>query len=475
MPDHHYLFRTPSDVRGVELPLTAGTVPADLRGTLLRNGPGAQRAGETPVHFLDGYGFVAAARFDAGRVTYHARHVALPLADRERAAGQLLGRRPFTNRPGGRLANLLRLQLSTGTAHEVYAWGGSVVASDVDGHVQMDPVTLETRGPAPVNALIGGLTLACPMPRPDPWSGNLVAYAAGPGMIGGDTVTFVEFDAGWNERARVRRSLGAPGVLLHDLVATEGHYLAVQLGLLSVPALALGGCVPLDAVHLPPGAGRVVVVPRRGDGPVRSMPLPEGYQGFHVANAYEEGGRLIADVVVYEGLLDFSPLNPPEIGHQPKPHGAGPFLARLTLDLASGAHDAVVHREARGESPCVRPDRTGRKHRFVYVSAPGTRGDEPVGNAYYWWHAIGAIDADAGVTVATWDAGPRVYVTPPQFVARGPGDDEGWLLAWTHDTADGRGELVILDAADLARGPVARLALPEALPAASHGDWLADG
>ena len=89
---------------------------------------------------------VASARFEAGRVVYNARHVDLPLVRDERAAGRLMGRRPFTNRPGGMLANLGRVQLRTGAAHEVDVWGGSVVASDIDGHYLLDPVTLDTAG-----------------------------------------------------------------------------------------------------------------------------------------------------------------------------------------------------------------------------------------------------------------------------------------------------------------------------------------
>lgn len=478
MPDHHYLFTAPAEVRGLELPLIAGALPEGLRGTLLRNGPGVQHAGRTPVHFLDGYGTVASARFDGGRVVYHARHVDLPLARREQAAGRLLGRRPFTNRPGGRLANLGRMQLSTGAAHEVYAWGGAVVASDADGHHCLDAQTLATKGPAPLNALGGGLTQVSAMPRFDPHSGHLVAYAMTPGVLGSDSVTFVEFDAQWRERARVKRSLGVKGALLHDTVATENHYVVVQLGLLDVPRFALGGMVPLDTVGLPPGASRVLAVPRRGEGPVRVMPLPDGWQSFHVANAYEQDGRLVADTTTYRGLLDFDWLNPPGLG---RGHRAavgpqaevGPFLSRHVLDLGSGAHQVTVHHHAGGEAPCIREDRTGRRHRWVYVSAQGSRGDEPVENAYYWYHAVAKLDADSGRTDSLWDAGPRVYVTAPQFVPRGEAEDDGWLLAWTHDAAQGCGELVVLDATQLARGPVARLALPAPLPAASHVGWMA--
>lgn len=68
MPDFDAIFRPPSEARQVELTVAGGAVPTDLRGALLRNGPGVWRAGQTPLHFLDGYAFIASARFEGGRV-----------------------------------------------------------------------------------------------------------------------------------------------------------------------------------------------------------------------------------------------------------------------------------------------------------------------------------------------------------------------------------------------------------------------
>ena len=231
------------------------------------------------------------------------------------------------------------------------------------------------------------------MPRVDPHSGNLVAYVMTPGMLGSDTVTFVEFDGQWRERARVRRSLGMKGAVLHDLCATANHYLVVQIGLIDVPRAALGGIVVLDALRLSPGAARILAVPRRGDGPILELPLPPEHESFHIANAWEEDGQLVVDTTIYEGLLDFDPLNPPGLGRGgPLPgsrgESGGPFLCRHTLDLSSGAHRAVVHRGAGGEAPSVREDLGGRRHRYAWVSAQGTPGDEPVRNAYYWYHGV---------------------------------------------------------------------------------------
>lgn len=474
--DFEAIFRTPAEARQVELTVTSGTVPADLKGTLLRNGPGVQRAGQTPLHFLDGYAFIASARFEAGRVVYSARHVDLPIARQEQAAGRLLARRVFTNRPGGRLGNALRVKPHSSASHDVYAWGGSVVAADLDGHHALDPATLDTTGPAPVNRLLGGLATLSAMPRVDPFTGHLVVYTATPGVLGADRIAIVEFDAQWNERARVERSLGVKGAVPHDLTTTENHYIVVQLGMLSVPQAAAGGCTFIDAIGLQAQGARILVIPRRGDGPLRSLPLPPGCQSFHLANAYEEDGLLVVDTALHEGLVDFSRLNP-AADRQTSTHagrgGGGPFIARHTLRLDGGEHRVMVHRQAPGEAPSVRDDLAGRRHRFAYTSVQGSRGDEPVDNAYYWNHAVAKIDCDAGATVSLWDAGPRVHVTAPQFVARGEAEDDGWVMTWTHDLATDRGELVLLDAQHLASGPVVRLALPAPLPPASHVCWAA--
>jgi carotenoid cleavage dioxygenase-like enzyme len=62
------------------------------------------------------------------------------------------------------------------------------------------------------------------------------------------------------------------------------------------------------------------------------------------------------------------------------------------------------------------------------------------------------------------------------FVARegGTAEDDGWLLTFVHDLGTGTAEFVVLDAADLARGPVARVPLPQRVPFGFHGSWVSD-
>ena len=51
-------------------------------------------------------------------------------------------------------------------------------------------------------------------------------------------------------------------------------------------------------------------------------------------------------------------------------------------------------------------------------------------------------------------------------------DDAGYLLSYVHDEATGVSDLVIIDASDVAAGPVASIALPRRVPYGFHAAWV---
>ncbi len=53
-------------------------------------------------------------------------------------------------------------------------------------------------------------------------------------------------------------------------------------------------------------------------------------------------------------------------------------------------------------------------------------------------------------------------------------EDDGWLLVTVHDALAVKGQLVILDARSLSKGPIATINLPHFLPAALHGSFSGD-
>jgi carotenoid cleavage dioxygenase-like enzyme len=57
-------------------------------------------------------------------------------------------------------------------------------------------------------------------------------------------------------------------------------------------------------------------------------------------------------------------------------------------------------------------------------------------------------------------------------VARGHGQEDGWLMSLVYDRATDRSDLVLLDAADPAAGAVATVHLPTRVPLGFHGNWV---
>ena len=225
--DADHVFRDAPERVEARVTEIHGRVPPGLRGSLLRIGPGAQHVPGAPLHFFDVEGFVAALRFDGGDAWLRARHVGTPAWLAERAAGKRLFRRPFTNLPGGRLANLLQRSLGNAAAHGVHAWGGSIVAADAPGHFLLAADTLLPIGPAPVDAWIDPPAVLSPMARVDPVTGHLTLYAMTPGLVATDTVVFHEIDAAWRRAQSVTVRLPARGSALHDHASVSYTHLDV--------------------------------------------------------------------------------------------------------------------------------------------------------------------------------------------------------------------------------------------------------
>lgn len=58
----------------------------------------------------------------------------------------------------------------------------------------------------------------------------------------------------------------------------------------------------------------------------------------------------------------------------------------------------------------------------------------------------------------------------------GAAENDGWLLTVVTDRAEGRSDLAVIDARDVAAGPIARVHLPQRLPFGFHSNWFpADG
>ena len=198
------------------------------------------------------------------------------------------------------------------------------------------------------------------------------------------------------------------------------------------------------------------MLPRGGrDADVRWFDIPACYV-FHAVNAYDDGPRIVLDVIAHPRMFDRSPLVPNE---------GSPGLQRWVVDLAGGRVTQESLDDRAVEFPRIDERRTGRPHRFGYAVAYDDDG-YPTGT-------LVKHDLVAGSTL-TRDLGPGVNLGEVVFVPRAAdaGEDDGVLLGLAYDRARGRSTFVVLDAAGLE--PVASVELPVRVPTGFHGNWLPD-
>jgi carotenoid cleavage dioxygenase-like enzyme len=62
-----------------------------------------------------------------------------------------------------------------------------------------------------------------------------------------------------------------------------------------------------------------------------------------------------------------------------------------------------------------------------------------------------------------------VFVPDPE---RASTEDGGWLMAFLYDATTDSSSFVILDAQDVAAGPIATIELPQRVPHGFHGNWV---
>jgi len=477
---HEAIFRSANDEHASASLSVSGEIPRELKGTFLRSGPGLFEVGKDTLNFFDAHALIAGVTFEDGRARFRSRFVKSPLYQAETAAKAMKKRRIFTNLPS-RWSNLFALDLGNNAMHDVYAWGGKVFAGNDPGHFALDPRTLETIGPERWGGAAGKGEEMGPMPYRDPASGRLIAWIKKPGGARPDAIRFVELDASM----RVVKDTGpialdASPAFVHDQRASERYYVATEQAVrLSAAGAVWGARTIYDSFQTPKGkTADILLVPRTDAARLIRVPLPAGLEiAFHVINAFDEGERVVVDAVTYAGRICFegagSEAHRTRVGVA-RYASPSPTPMRFVIDPAKAM---IVEQRKLGtlhfEAPEIADDRMGLPYRFAYGPTLGEHADVPDPGGYFFFGAIGKLDVQTGAGTV-WSAPRGSVVSPPAFVAR-PGasdEDDGWLMAYR--LADERTSVVILDAKNVAKGPVAEIELGVHLPGVSHTRWAGD-
>ena len=438
-----------------DLPI-AGAIPPELHGTYFRNGPNPQfEPRDRNHHWFAGDGMIHAFRVKNGKVSYSNRYVHTNKYVLEHEAGcSLFGTfgNPMTSDP-----SVVGKESGVGNTNIVWHAGRLLALEEAHNPHEMDPRTLASRGYVDYAGRAKKFTAH---PKIDPETGEMVffGYAAGDGFFSNDIGYGVADKTGKVTRLDM---LKAPFCsMIHDFLVTKNYVAFPVLPLTGNLERAMSG---KPAFAWEPDKGSHIGVLRR-DADVSTVRwfTTDACYVFHPMNMWDDGDKIYAHVMEYE----MAPLFPYADG---KPGRNAPAkLALWTIDLKDASNTVKRERidDLAGEFPRLDERRAGLSYRHGYFAA-NSKDDGKI-----------LFDAIAHIDHATGKKAVHQFASgespgEPVFVPRGPNaaEGDGFLVATLYRAAENRSDFIVLDAQDVAAGPIASAALPRRVPFGFHGNW----
>lgn len=462
-PDHPFLrgnfapLSFEADAR--DLPVR-GEFPKDLAGTLYRNGPNPQYAPKDgQYHWFVGDGMLHAFQVEDGRVHYRNRWVRTPRFELERDNNRPLYGffgNPMTTDP-------IALGKDSGVANtNVVVHGGRVFAlEEAHAPFEVDPHTLAPKGYETFQDKVQGRFTA--HPKLDPETGEMLGFAYSVGGFFTDKLAYYVIDkTGTMTRSEVFQ---APySAMVHDFITTRNHVIFPIMPLTGSLDRAMKG---KPAFAWEPEKGNRIGIMRRdaSTSSIRWFQGPASYV-FHPMNAWEEGDRIIADVMQYGA----APLFPNPDGTPGDERKAVAKLVRWTFDLA-GNTDTYKEEpldDLQGEFPRFDERFAGLSYRHGFYAFYEPEQRKFTGSFGGLVHQ----DAKSGAR-KMWRAPAGDAVSEPVFVPRRPDAEEGdgYLLAVVYRGEEKRSDLCAFDAMAIDAGPVGTAMLGHRVPYGFHGNF----
>ncbi|MEM6476047.1 MAG: carotenoid oxygenase family protein [Pseudomonadota bacterium] len=455
-----------------ELEVIEGEIPADIDGVYLRNT-------ENPVHQplgrhhpFDGDAMIHQVSISGGKASYRNRFVRTQCFEAEQIAdgalwGGLMDPVGTSKRPGFGAHGGLK---DTGSTDIIVHAGMALATLYQCGEAwQIDPLTLENHGKASWGPLDG----VSAHPKVDEKTGELMFFNYSKhapymhyGVVdrAGSLVHYVPIP------------LSGPR-LPHDMAITPNWSILNDMPLFWDEKLLERD---IHAARIHEGVPtRFALIPRHGQ--------PEDIRWFeasptyvlHWTNAWEEG-----DEVVLEGYYQDKPMPDPleeagEYSHMMAyvdEHSFQSRLHRWRFDLKTGETTEERLSDRVVEFGMINPEYLMHKSRYIWstTTRPG----------WFLFNGYVRHDTETGEE-QVYQLPEGVYASESPMVPRkrssseavahkdsASSEDDGYLVTFLIDENTGTSELAILDASDVTKGPICRLALPHKISSGVHSTWV---
>lgn len=429
-----------------------GEIPAALNGMFVRTGPNPQFAPMGAYHPFDGDGMLHAVYIEDGAARYRNRWIESKglLAERARGRACYGGMSNFTfpdddvMQEGG----LMKNTANTATVRHAGRYF-SLMEACLPTEFDRD---LRTLGECDFGGRLDGPFTA--HPKVDPISGEMIFFGYSPMA---PYLRYHEVDASGQLVHSADIDLPA-GVMMHDFAITERYAVFFDAPAVFDLEAMMSGEPALS--WRPDNGTRIGIMPRRGtSSDIRWFEIDNCYV-VHFSNAWDDGDTIEIRAPRMEDMPG---------GFEAEPGAARePMPWRWELDLATGSVTDEQTDDVPGEFPRVNDAMVGQRNRFGYDST--ARGWE----FNFDFNGVMQYDYERGTSAQhtygpSQVSGEHVFAPDPD----GTAENDGWLMSFVTDRETEASELAIIDARDVAAGPVARIQMRARVPIGFHANWFA--
>ena len=468
--------RAEISVRDLEV---EGEIPAEIDGAFFRAVPDNAHAPmfEDDIA-LNADGMIARFNIEGGAVDFDIRYVKTEryLAEKK-ARRSLFGRyrNPFTDDPSVE-------GVDRTLANTTPVWhAGRLFMTKEDGRAyEIDPETLATVRKWDFYGALRSETFTA-HPRVDPVTGELFFFGYEAGGLCSRDIAYGIADAEgklvseqWFEQPYC--------ATIHDFAITQKYAIwPIFPTTADLERLKAGGAHWAHHQDLPSWVG---VMPRYGK--VEEMIWIEGPVGvsvFHEVNAYDDDDLVHIDLCLTETNA-FAFMREAGGIHKPQQEIQG-ALTRWTIDMSKPA-PTIQERPLGppGDLPRLADADHGRPYNHAWYLSMNPQGGPPMpgGPVGANFNALLRIEVGNG-RVELMGVPPGAAISEPAHVSSNEPGHDGWLLMVVdmpnnpnpaqQVPGDYSSELWIVNAGDIAKGPVARVKTGLALRSQVHGTWVA--
>ena len=468
-------FNTPSRIEADIADLAhEGAIPEALSGAFYRVQPDPQfppRLGDDIA--FNGDGMITRFHIHDGQCDFRQRWARTDKWNLEHEAGKALFgayRNPLTDDPS------VKGEYRSTANTNAWIYAGKLWAMKEDSPaLLMDPVTMETTGFETFGGTMKGQTFTA-HPKIDPLTGNMVAIGYAASGLCTDDVAYYEV----NPQGELIREVWFKVpyyCMMHDFAITE-DYLVIHI----VPSIGSWERLEKGLPHFGFDTTKPVhlgVLPRRegvsGD-EIRWFTRDNCFAS-HVLNAWQEGSKI--HFLTCEAKNNMFPFFPDIHGEPFNGMEAMSYPTDWTVDMASNedAFEAVTKlSETACEFPRIDDRFTGQQTRYGwFLEMDMKRPVELCGGSAggLLMNCLFLKDFATGEEQHWW-CGPVSSLQEPCFVPRSAEGEEGdgWIVQVCNRLEEHTSDLLIFDALDIAKGPVATVHIPIRLRFGLHGNWV---